>query len=207
MTTVGRHRPALRALVAGVAALRAETRIALTAGLSLTLACGGADPDDSARLERGLSVFREECARCHGQEGRGDGPRAAFLYPKPRNFARGSFRIASNEGNFPTDSDLLRVIREGMPGSAMPPFPHLTDADSEAVVAAVKHLAVEGKLERFSRCLEKGRADGARGRDGAGRSLCARVADRASSRDRTRETSLARGRSSSRRCARPAMPR
>jgi cytochrome c oxidase cbb3-type subunit 2 len=149
MTTVGRHRPALRALVAGVAALRVETRIALTAGLSLTLACGGVDPDDSARVERGLSVFREECARCHGQEGRGDGREAAFLYPKPRNFAKGSFRIASNEGNFPTDSDLSRVIREGMPGSAMPPFPHLTDGESEAVVAAVKHLAVEGKLDEI----------------------------------------------------------
>jgi mono/diheme cytochrome c family protein len=149
MTTVGRHRPALRTLVAGVAALRAETRIALTAGLSLTLACGGADRDDSARVERGLSVFREECARCHGQEGGGDGPQAPFLYPKPRNFAKGSFRIGSNGGNFPTDSDLLRVIRKGMPGSAMPPFPHLTDADSEAVVAAVKHLAVEGKLEEI----------------------------------------------------------
>jgi mono/diheme cytochrome c family protein len=34
----------------------------------------------------GKSVFLQNCAVCHGNEGHGDGPAAAGLNPKPANF-------------------------------------------------------------------------------------------------------------------------
>lgn len=37
-------------------------------------------------LAHGKKIFSEQCAICHGAEGRGDGPAAAALNPKPRNF-------------------------------------------------------------------------------------------------------------------------
>jgi mono/diheme cytochrome c family protein len=40
-------------------------------------------PADSASLERGKKIFATNCAVCHGSTGRGDGPAAAGLTPKP----------------------------------------------------------------------------------------------------------------------------
>ncbi len=40
---------------------------------------------DQARQEA-QEMFSTRCAACHGSEGRGDGPGAASLVPKPRNY-------------------------------------------------------------------------------------------------------------------------
>lgn len=96
-------------------------------------------------LERGLVLYHEECARCHGEQGLGDGRQANFLYPKPRDFALANFRVTSTESG-PTEEDLARVIRRGLPGSAMPPFGHLPGDDQAALSLAVRHLAIEGKV-------------------------------------------------------------
>jgi mono/diheme cytochrome c family protein len=37
-------------------------------------------------LERGKKLFAEHCALCHGDEGRGDGPAAEGMEPRPANF-------------------------------------------------------------------------------------------------------------------------
>ena len=36
-----------------------------------------------ADVERGAKVYMEYCAQCHGKEGKGDGPGAKGLDPKP----------------------------------------------------------------------------------------------------------------------------
>ncbi len=122
------------------------------AALSLT-ACGTTEArqasEPTGNLERGLELYEEHCSRCHGGNGLGDGPQSVFLYPKPRNFALGNFRLTSTESGFPTDKDLLRSIRNGLPGSAMPPWEYLAAEDLEALVTAVKHLSVEGRAQRL----------------------------------------------------------
>ena len=40
-------------------------------------------PADRASLERGEKLYRTYCAACHGVSGRGNGPAAATLTPKP----------------------------------------------------------------------------------------------------------------------------
>jgi len=42
-----------------------------------------AEPFQKADIKRGTKVYREYCIQCHGSEGRGDGPGAAGLDPKP----------------------------------------------------------------------------------------------------------------------------
>ena len=42
-------------------------------------------PDDSS-LGHGEDLYRRFCLACHGSEGRGDGPAAKALNPKPANF-------------------------------------------------------------------------------------------------------------------------
>jgi len=75
------------------------------------------------RLERAARAYAGACAACHGTTGRGDGPGAADLVPPPRDFTTGGFRFRSTpSGAPPRNEDLVRTIREGLPGSSMPAF-------------------------------------------------------------------------------------
>jgi mono/diheme cytochrome c family protein len=56
-------------------------------------------------LARGEVLFKQNCTSCHGDAGRGDGPAAATLNPKPRNFtqpASGRAAIASPTSSPPS---------------------------------------------------------------------------------------------------------
>lgn len=44
-------------------------------------------PADRASIERGGKLFQTHCAACHGPRGRGDGPAAAALTPRPPDLA------------------------------------------------------------------------------------------------------------------------
>lgn len=94
-----------------------------------------------AAVPDGQQLFTQHCASCHGPQGTGDGPAARYLYPKPRDFTRGTFKIRSTaDGELPTDDDLFTTVARGMPGSAMPSFAYLSEADRKAVVEYVKTL-------------------------------------------------------------------
>lgn len=97
-------------------------------------------PADPATLERGQTLYASKCAVCHGPEGKGDGPAAFVLFPRPRDFTSGKFKIRSTM-TVPTDADLFRVISQGIPGTSMPGWSHLPEADRWALVAYVKKLA------------------------------------------------------------------
>jgi len=96
-------------------------------------------------LARGQALYARQCASCHGATGRGDGEAAYLLYPKPRDFTLGAFRLTSAKSGLPPEEDLLRTLERGMPGSAMPPWGHLPRADLAALARVVRHLAVQGK--------------------------------------------------------------
>jgi mono/diheme cytochrome c family protein len=104
---------------------------------------------EETQLARGKEVFTTYCAACHGDKGDGNGPAARFLNPKPRDFRTGSFRIVSTVNRRPSDDDLLLVITNGMPGSAMFPFAHLSEADRKALVGHVRQLWRTGLEEVF----------------------------------------------------------
>ena len=68
-------------------------------------------------------LFIQHCAACHGLDGRGRGPAAEQLYPKPRDFVDSPFRFASTTGERDEIiAALERTIAEGVPRSAMPGF-------------------------------------------------------------------------------------
>jgi mono/diheme cytochrome c family protein len=97
-----------------------------------SLSVAAATPD-------GKQLFTQHCASCHGDTGKGDGPAARYVWPKPRDFTRGLFKVRSTpDGEMPTDADLLGTLVRGMPGSPMPSFAYLTDADRQALVAHLK---------------------------------------------------------------------
>ena len=80
----------------------------------------------------GPARYRQHCAACHGDQGDGNGLAARFLYPKPRNFRDGRFRLVTTSNSVPSDDDLDRVLTRGLPGSAMFPFGHLTQEERQA---------------------------------------------------------------------------
>ncbi|MBI4740340.1 MAG: c-type cytochrome [Betaproteobacteria bacterium] len=75
----------------------------------------------AADLEAGKKLYRRYCTQCHGDEGKGDGPAADFIYPRPRNFTTAIFKVRTTlSGQLPTDHDLFHIISEGLPGTSMP---------------------------------------------------------------------------------------
>lgn len=90
----------------------------------------------------GRAVYEKKCAPCHGPDGKGNGPGAATLDPKPRDFTSGLYKIRTTaSGQVPTDADLFRVITDGMPGSSMPSWRVLPERDRWNLVAYLKTFA------------------------------------------------------------------
>ena len=110
-------------------------------GIAL-LTAGTAHADAAA----GKALFvKTNCNSCHGSEGRGDGPVAAALDPKPRDYVVGDFKFdADKDGSPGSDADLALVIKNGAAmygGSAMMMGnPTLTDADVDLLVAYIRSL-------------------------------------------------------------------
>ena len=80
-------------------------------------------------------IYQENCAPCHGATGGGDGPAAAVLKPKPRNFKEGKFLYGE------TVAQLKKTIKNGVNGTAMPAWgPTLKDREIEEVIQYIKLL-------------------------------------------------------------------
>lgn len=100
------------------------------------------------RLQRGAEVYQSHCASCHGVSGDGAGLVAAFMVPRPRDYRRGTFKFTSTPyGAKPVREDLLRTVRQGARGTAMPSFVLFPEDDLQAVVDYVLVLTHRGELE------------------------------------------------------------
>ena len=68
--------------------------------------------------DNGRAIFADRCAGCHGITGGGDGPLAPFLSPRPAS-------LISAGTSVKTDEELLNVISNGKPKTAMPAWKDL----------------------------------------------------------------------------------
>lgn len=82
----------------------------------------------------GKKVFATNCAMCHGNEGKGDGPAGASLKPPPRNMVEGKW----TQG--PGMTDHFKVVTNGIPGSSMASFAHFKAADRWALVQFIESI-------------------------------------------------------------------
>lgn len=84
---------------------------------------GSPGPGTPTAIKAGEKLFMANCSRCHGLEGKGDGPLAYLMTPRPRDFTQRLYKLRSTgSGQLPTEKDLFRTITLGMPGSGMPPW-------------------------------------------------------------------------------------
>ncbi len=99
-------------------------------------------PWSDALVARGREVYgRMQCARCHGDGGRGDGPASAELKDdlgravRAFDFTRGDYRGGS------APEDVYRTFMTGLDGTPMPSFVgSMTPEEAWALVAFVRTL-------------------------------------------------------------------
>jgi len=90
--------------------------------------CGAREPAVTKEsITHGGELFQKmECWKCHGQQGRGDGPSASTLTDskdqpiRPYNFADGADDSRFKCGE--TNQDLYRIFMAGVDGTPMPSF-------------------------------------------------------------------------------------
>ncbi len=82
-------------------------------------------------LERGKSVFMQNCAPCHGAAGDGKGSAATALIPEPANF-----RLKQ-----PDFAYIMDTLSNGIPGTAMPAWKdQISEPDRRALAGFVRSL-------------------------------------------------------------------
>jgi mono/diheme cytochrome c family protein len=95
-----------------------------------------------------VELYRQQCLHCHGVEGGGDGPTAAFLDPHPRDYRKGIFKFtAVKDKARPRREDIYHVLDIGVYGTAMPSFRRFSVAEREGLVDYVRLLSMRGEVE------------------------------------------------------------
>ncbi|MCC6502264.1 MAG: c-type cytochrome [Deltaproteobacteria bacterium] len=146
------------------------------------LFCFSNDVFAQTEIDKGKAIYSRLCAFCHGIEGAGDGPAAAYLNPPPRDFTLGLYKWKSTKFDeyAPSDDDLARMISgmrshdsipgwDGMNATSMPGWSDLLGKEEVSHVAAyLKSLAgydnapksaidLSGKVKADSASVERGK--------------------------------------------------
>ena len=85
-------------------------------------------PSTQENIEKGKTIFHGKgfCVTCHGPEGKGLGNIPGLRGKLPRNFTDKAWQATR------TDGELLWILKNGSPGTAMAPFIPLVLTEEEA---------------------------------------------------------------------------
>jgi mono/diheme cytochrome c family protein len=89
-------------------------------------------PAEKKTIDQGAKVAKVNCASCHGPMGKGNGPAAVALNPKPADWT--SKRVQDEP-----DGEIFWKITTGR--GAMPAWRHLSENDRWALVRYIRTLA------------------------------------------------------------------
>lgn len=100
-------------------------------------------------LSEGETLYKSNCASCHGETGAGGGPALAGLNPAPRNFT-------SPEGwkIGPKLSQIYTTLQEGIPGSSMVSYDYLLPEQKFALAHYIRTNFVPNPPEDTESDLE-----------------------------------------------------
>lgn len=99
-----------------------------------------ASPKKLPDISRAETLYAQQCAACHGATGNGDGPAAASLTPPPIAFT--DAQRASQRSPL----SLYQVISQGLNGTSMTNFGHLSDDDRWSLAFFVGGIAYGNDL-------------------------------------------------------------
>jgi len=122
--------------------MAARTRIpSLLPAFAVMLMLAGPVSAAPGDAENGEAVYTVRCLQCHGEDGDGLSPAEERLNPPPRDFTSGDykFRTTAFDDFVPNDDDLMRMVRDGMNGTAMPGWGDiLSEQEMWDVIAYIK---------------------------------------------------------------------
>jgi len=108
----------------------ADTSGAAAAGGATDTAAAG------AATVSGQAVYSANCATCHGESGRGDGPASVGLEPPPADLSDGVW--VTGDGSL---AAIVNVVENGSPGTAMIGWKGtLSDGEIRAVAQHVQAM-------------------------------------------------------------------
>ncbi len=87
-------------------------------------------------ISRGKEIYAKECVSCHGSSGRGDGPAAPTMNPRPRNF--------TNPDGWTRGYGLPAIyetLSRGVQGTSMASFDYYSRSDRMALAHFVQELS------------------------------------------------------------------
>ena len=126
--------PSVRTMVAAVAAVSVIAAGAATASAQTDWKA----PADAKNLKNpekasdlGKKSVETNCVSCHGPQGKGDGPAAAALNPKPANWQSDKIKKEA-------DGELFWKITNGR--GPMPPWKHLPEKERWQIVNYIRQL-------------------------------------------------------------------
>jgi mono/diheme cytochrome c family protein len=132
--------------------MRLKILLLLATATILLFACGGGgektkaeDPNlpktfeiTDAILASGQNTYKLNCVPCHGPLGKGDGPSAAGLNPKPRDHSNREYMARLTDDMIAETVKMGGVIR-GYPN--MPSSPHIKGDEMVGLIAFVRRLS------------------------------------------------------------------
>lgn len=95
---------------------------------------------ESADISKGKALYETYCTSCHGMSGKGDGPAAVSLRPKPKNLTDSAYMSSLN------DQYLYDVINKGGVAVGKSPFmpgwgTTLSDEDIADIISYIRSLS------------------------------------------------------------------
>jgi mono/diheme cytochrome c family protein len=135
--------------------MRNKQLLMLAAPTLLLFACGGGgetkpeEPEGPKVIEitdsllaTGQHTYKLNCVPCHGPLGKGDGPSAAGLNPKPRDHSNKEYMARLTDDMIAETVKMGGVIR-GYPN--MPSSPHIKGEEMAALIAFVRRLSEQDR--------------------------------------------------------------
>jgi mono/diheme cytochrome c family protein len=141
MTSVAARRGCFAVLIVWLCAVTMESLRgpALSDRLVVEVEAQGPDVGTDAQRESGRTLYVKNCAQCHGEKGDAAGYATPHLYPRPRDFTSGKFKVRTTpNGALPLHQDLVNIIRLGMPYTSMPAWPNLTEEEVSDLAYYIK---------------------------------------------------------------------
>ena len=128
----------MRSVTRAVAVAGAIALVAAVGAATVSAQCEWKAPADAKNVknpentsELGKKSVETNCGSCHGPAGKGDGPAAAALSPKPANWT-------SDKLKKETDGELFWKISNGR--GPMPPWKHLPEKERWQIVNYIRQL-------------------------------------------------------------------